>query len=178
MLGADNALDEEPVHTVQDDGTDVDEDVRCDSKTDIPRIVGPCYPQGHCNDSNLAETCDMLVATIAIRGCGEGIPRIAPLNMNLCPRPLLPFRILMWMIPNMRYRISKTTETGTSGTIIGVPPKPAFRGAYGGPRPACPDAPAWVWLVMRSRWLKLTSLTGGPWVPCCEDIFACLMFDV
>lgn len=56
MLGADNALDEEPVHTVQDDGTDVDEDVRCDSKTDIPRIVGPCYPQGHCNDSNLAET--------------------------------------------------------------------------------------------------------------------------
>lgn len=44
MLGADNALDEEPVHSVQDDGTDIDKDVGDDSESDVPGIVGPCYP--------------------------------------------------------------------------------------------------------------------------------------
>lgn len=66
MLGADNALDKEPVHSVQDDGTDVDEDIGHDGESDVPGIVGPRYPQGHGDDSNLAETCNVLAVCILV----------------------------------------------------------------------------------------------------------------
>jgi hypothetical protein len=72
MLGADNALDEEPVHTVQDNGTDVDEDVGCDGKADVVGIIGPCYSQRHGNDPDLAETCDILVMIMPL-GSDEGV---------------------------------------------------------------------------------------------------------
>ena len=68
MLGADNALDKEPVHSVQDDGTDVDEDIGHDGESDVPGIVGPRYPQGHGDDSNLAETYNVLAVRILVNG--------------------------------------------------------------------------------------------------------------
>jgi hypothetical protein len=61
VLSTNDALNEEPVHHVQDDGAGIDEHIRCDSKTNIPGVVGPRYPQGHGDDPNLAKTCVLLV---------------------------------------------------------------------------------------------------------------------
>ena len=55
MLGSDDALGEEPVAEIEDDCSDVDEDLRCDPKADVCWVARPCYSHGHCYQSYFAE---------------------------------------------------------------------------------------------------------------------------
>ena len=61
MLRAYDTLYEEPVYHEQDDRSNVDKYVCYYAETDVPWVARPCYSQGHGDDSNLAETYNVLI---------------------------------------------------------------------------------------------------------------------
>lgn len=60
-------------------------------------------------------------------------PNIKPDMMNLWPRRLFSWKIVMWPAAASRYRNMKTDAMGTSTPVEGIPPTAAVVGAYGGP---------------------------------------------
>lgn len=60
-------------------------------------------------------------------------PKEATDGMNLYPRFLFFWKIVIWPAAQARNMAIKTAETGTSTEIVARPPTPALVGRYGGP---------------------------------------------